>query len=233
MDWFGDLTQDGKTNFIFIGGAGSGKSEIALNFAALLARRKMKPVHFFDMDMTKPLFRSRDMCEEVRKEGVIFHFEEQYMDAPTQVGGVSRLLRDEECFVLLDVGGDDIGARSIGGFAQELNRARTKVFYVLNAFRPWTLDIDQIDLTLSQILGVSHINLSQLALINNPNLGWTTTAEEVREGADRMDDLMSPYLPTAFYCVREELFDDVSADGKPWLPLHLYLTYAWNSSEAE
>ncbi len=82
MDRFYEMTKNNKTNFIFIGGAGSGKSEIALNFAAMLARKKTKPVHFFDLDMTKPSFRSRDAREELEKEGVIFHFEEQFMDAP-------------------------------------------------------------------------------------------------------------------------------------------------------
>ncbi len=135
--------------------------------------------------------------------------------------------------MILDVGGDEKGARLIGGFAPELNSDRSKVFYVLNAFRPWTLDVEQIDLTLSQILGVSHINLSQLSLINNPTLGPTTAPEEIKSGAKRMDALMSPYLPTAFYCVREDLFRDVATDGKFWLPIHPYLIYPWNSDETE
>jgi len=41
-------------NFVFLGEAGSGKSEIAISFAKALAKAGDKPVHFFDLDMTKP-----------------------------------------------------------------------------------------------------------------------------------------------------------------------------------
>ena len=39
-------------NFVFLGEAGSGKSEIAISFARALAGEGMRPVHFFDLDMT-------------------------------------------------------------------------------------------------------------------------------------------------------------------------------------
>ena len=84
-------------NFIFLGEAGSGKSEVSINFAMLLTEMGDKPVHYFDMDMTKPLFRSRDAVENLEQAGIIFHYEEQFMDAPTLVGGVNLLLKDESC----------------------------------------------------------------------------------------------------------------------------------------
>lgn len=50
-----------KKNFVFIGEAGSGKSEIVLNIAHKLAEQTGKKVELFDLDQTKPLYRSRDM----------------------------------------------------------------------------------------------------------------------------------------------------------------------------
>lgn len=47
-------------NIVFIGEAGSGKTETAVNLALRLAREDGRAVHFFDMDQTKPLFRARD-----------------------------------------------------------------------------------------------------------------------------------------------------------------------------
>ena len=38
-----------QTNFLFLGEAGSGKSEIAINFARFLTQLGEKPVHFFDL----------------------------------------------------------------------------------------------------------------------------------------------------------------------------------------
>ena len=39
-------------NFVFLGEAGSGKSEIAINFALSLHQQGGKEVHLFDLDMT-------------------------------------------------------------------------------------------------------------------------------------------------------------------------------------
>ena len=46
------LDMTSSSNVVFLGEAGSGKSEIALNFAQALAELGGKPVHFFDLDMT-------------------------------------------------------------------------------------------------------------------------------------------------------------------------------------
>lgn len=61
---------------------GSGKSEISINFAKWLVQLQDKPVHFFDMDMTKPLFRSRDVEMQMEALGIICHHEKQFLDAP-------------------------------------------------------------------------------------------------------------------------------------------------------
>ena len=64
------LDMTSSSNVVFLGEAGSGKSELALNFAQALAELGGKPVHFFDLDMTKPLFRSRDRREALEALGV-------------------------------------------------------------------------------------------------------------------------------------------------------------------
>ena len=215
-------------NFVFLGEAGSGKSEIAISFARSLAKRPARPVHFFDLDMTKPLFRSRDAGAELEQAGVVVHYQEQFMDAPTLVGGVVPMLRDENSLTVLDVGGDHIGARSIGGFAPQLNRPYTAVFYVINPYRPWSDTIEHIDETLGKILGVSHVKLDQLFLVANPNNGVSTTLDEVVEGCRRTDALVGEYMPMAFACVREELAGEAAkALGVPVFPLRLALTYPW------
>ncbi len=218
----------GKTNFIFVGEAGSGKSEIAINFAKYLVSLGDKPVHFFDMDMTKPLFRSRDVMKDIENLGITFHHEEQFYDAPVIVGGVNLHLKNDNCYVVMDVGGDHIGARSIGGYAPKINKSNTMIYYVLNAFRPWSYDIDHIDGTLSSILGVSHIRLENVHMINNPNMGVGTTADEFLEGLNQMDEIIRPFISPEFACVREEIYNEVKDRTKVNVfPIHLYLTYEW------
>lgn len=215
-------------NFLFIGEAGCGKSEIAVNIAKQLVDSGNKKVHFFDMDMTKPLFRSRDLSRSFTELGIDFHYEEQFMDAPTLVGGVSRFLKDEETYVVMDAGGDYIGARSIGGFAPLINRGDTMVYYVINPYRPWSYDLERIDKVLSEILSVSHIDIDKLHLISNPNIGCYTNEIEVLEGNKKLTELIMPYKELDFVCVRDELFDKVKNKlDIPVMPLHLYLTYPW------
>ena len=218
-----------KKNFVFVGEAGSGKSELSINFARRLVTMTDKQVHFFDLDMTKPLFRSRDAAASLEESGVIVHFMEQFMDAPTLVGGVNPLLRDENAIVIMDVGGDHIGARSIGGFAPRLNRPDSAVFYLINPYRPWSDTIEHIDETLGKILGVSHIQLTQLTLVSNPNNGSeSTTAQEVIDGHRETVRMVGEYIPVAFCCAREELAGEVSAAvDVPVFPLRLELLYPW------
>lgn len=217
-----------KKNFVFVGEAGSGKSELAINFARRLAASSQLPVHFFDLDMTKPLFRSRDAAHSLEQAGIHVHFMEQFMDAPTLVGGVAPLLRDQAALVVMDVGGDHIGARSIGGFAPQLNRADAAVFYVINSYRPWSDNIDHIDETLGKILGASHIQLTQLNLVSNPNNGRDTTVAEVVDGHRETTDMVNQYIPVSFCCAREEIAQEVGTQvDVPVFPLRLELTYPW------
>ena len=215
-------------SFVLIGEAGSGKSEIAINLALALLQRGDKAVHFCDLDMTKPLFRSRDQAKRLTDRGVTVHFEEQFYDAPVAVGGVHRLLRDEGCYTVLDVGGDYIGARSIGGYAPLLNAPGTVVWYVVNPYRPWSMDIDHIDAVLAQGLGVSPVRRERLRLLGNPNLGPDTAAADVISGAEKLVEMVGPYKPVDFFCAREALTP--ALEGRlpgPLFPIHLYLTYEW------
>ncbi len=232
MKFIEDTLRDGKTNFILIGEAGCGKSEIALNLARYFADTTDKSVHLFDMDMTKPLFRSRDLLDSSELPGIEFHFEEQFYDAPTVTGGVRALLHDPESIVVMDVGGDDIGARSIGGFMMGADKSTLCVMYVLNYYRPFCQDIDHIDQFLSEILVVSRLTLNDIHFIDNPNAGVSTTADEVVEGAEKMSELISQYRPIEMTCVKEDLVDEVMQEKisdtfSSIIPIHLYLTYEW------
>ena len=218
-----------KSNFIFVGEAGSGKSEIAINFAKYLADLNEKPVHFFDMDMTKPLFRSRDVKAEVEGMGITFHHQEQFFDAPTVVGGVNILLKDDSCYVVMDVGGNDIGARAIGGFAPKVNKDNTVVYYVLNPYRPWSDNLEHIDGILSSILKIAHIKLEKVRMISNPNNGILTTVEEVLDGNLKTVEMIGSLMNIEFTCVSDTLYEEVKERiDVPLMSIHLYLTYQWN-----
>lgn len=218
---------EGKRNFVFLGEAGCGKSELAVNLACRLAAGD-KPVHLFDLDMTKPLFRTRDLGNALEQAGVELHFEEQFMDAPTVSGGVMRLLRDEGAYTVLDVGGDYIGARSIGGYAPLLNRPETAVYYLVNPYRPWSGTLEHLDRVLTEILSVSHLRFDGLLLGANPNLGEGTKAEDVLEGIRRLEELLEGRWPIRFVGAEEVLCPELEGlVPYPLFPVKRHILYPW------
>lgn len=209
-------------NFVFIGESGCGKSEIALNVATLLAE-KME-THLFDLDQTKVLYRSRDARDQIEDAKVILHYAEQVYDSPTVASGVRANLLRQDCCTVIDVGGNDTGARMIGQFSRAINTSATKVFYIVNPYRPWSRSIIEIDETMSAILGVSH--LQKISVIINPNLGPETTKEDFLKGLIRAQEMLSPYVEIQGVCVQENIYDKVKENVEiPLIPIDLHLSY--------
>ena len=200
------------SNSIFLGEAGCGKSELAVHLALELASQG-REIHFFDLDQTKPLMRSRDAEGLLEKAGVTVHFQQQYADAPTQVGGLIPLLLDEKKAVILDVGGNDTGAKLIGGYAHLLKTA--DVWFVVNPYRPWSATTEHIDGTLSAILRASRLKMPRFLL--NPNLGGGTTLEEYLSGIKLGLEMLSPYVTVEAATVPAGLYEQ--AKGETALPL--------------
>ena len=214
-----------KKNFVFIGEAGSGKSEIVLNIANKLAQQTGKKVDLFDLDQTKPLYRSRDMKEDFASRGVNIIYQEQYLDAPVMVGGVRVSLVGDN-YTLLDIGGGHQAAKFAGAYSDLLSKDDAVPVYIVNPYRPWTKSVDAIDGTMRHILG--SMRLDHIYILGNPNLGYATTANEFMEGLDRIDELLDGFTVVNSACVRRDIYDEVrDRTDKSLVPLDLFLTYSW------
>ena len=209
-----------KPNSVFLGEAGCGKSELAVHLALELAAQGHE-VHFFDLDQTKPLMRSRDAEALLTGAGVTVHFERQCADAPTQVGGLVPLLLDARKAVILDVGGNDTGARLIGGYAHLLKDA--DVWFVVNPYRPWSSTTEHIDGTLSAILRASRLKMPRFLL--NPNLGADTTPEEFLAGVAQGLAMLSPYVTVEAAAVPAALYEQVRhRTALPLIPITSHIS---------
>ncbi len=215
----------GAKNIVFLGEAGSGKTETAINLALRLAREGGRSVHFFDMDQTKPLFRARDCGDVLESRGVVFHFQSQYLDAPTVASGVREALMDAGSAVLMDVGGGAHGSHMIGQFSRLLSSEDARVLYIVNPYRPWSRTLEDIQGTVGRVAGAAR--LSKLHLVANPNLGPETTAQDVLDGLKRFGDLFPGETPD-FVCVLEELCAEVAEHVRePILPIRLNTLPEW------
>ena len=216
---------DEKKNFVFIGEAGSGKSEIVLNIAAKLAEKTGKKVDLFDLDQTKPLYRSRDMQDAFEEKGVTIHYQDQYLDAPVMVGGV-RVSLVSDNYTLLDIGGGHQAAKFAGAYADLLSKDDAVPVYIVNPYRPWTKSVDSIDGTMQHILG--SMRLDHIYILGNPNLGYTTSVNEFMGGLEKIDELFDGFTTINSACVRREIFEEAQAKtDKSLVPIDLYLTYSW------
>ena len=214
-----------KKNFVFIGEAGSGKSEIVLNIALKLAESGDKAVDLFDLDQTKPLYRSRDMQEKFAQKEVTIHYQDQYLDAPVMVGGV-RVSLVSDNYTLLDIGGGHQAAKFAGAYADLLSKDDAVPVYVFNPYRPWSGSVDSIDATMRHIL--SSMRLDHIYVLGNPNLGYATTVDEFMDGIKKTDELFSGYTVVNSFCVKRELYDEaVGITNKTLIPIDPFLTYSW------
>ena len=92
---------------LFAGHYGSGKTNIALNYARWL-RRKGEAMTVADLDIVNPYFRTKDSEEDLKKEGIgliVSPFANSNLDVPAMPKETYALIAERgECGVL-DIGG--------------------------------------------------------------------------------------------------------------------------------
>jgi hypothetical protein len=167
---------------VFVGHFGSGKTEIALNGALDLAAAG-EEVTLADLDVVKPYFRSRSARALLADAGVRLLApagESIHSDLPIIVPEIRNLVRDSGRRLILDVGGDDTGARVLGSIADVIPSADTDCLVVLNFSRPFTRDAAEAETMVRAIERVGRSSVT--GLVSNTHLMDETTADDVREG---------------------------------------------------
>jgi hypothetical protein len=127
---------------VLVGHFGSGKTEIALNLALDQASRGV-PVTMADLDVVKPYFRTRSARALLTESGIDLLAPEGpniHSDLPIIVPEIRSHLRESQRRLLIDVGGDDVGARVLGSLSDVVPADDTDCLLVLNFRRPSTPD---------------------------------------------------------------------------------------------
>ena len=170
---------------ILVGHVGSGKTEIAVNLAFGLRNRGIEVI-LIDLDLVKPYFRSRLLKEDLEVRGIRLVApagDRFYADLPILVPEARAAARNgagRETRVILDVGGDHLGARVLGSLAALLDRTAVDLLFVVNANRPFAEDLPSMRTTLYEVQAAARLEVT--GLVANTHLMHETTRETVLDG---------------------------------------------------
>ena len=165
---------------LFAGHYGSGKTNIAVNYALMLAGEG-KRVCIGDLDIVNPYFRTKDSAAKLAAAGVDLispQYANTNVDLPALPAEAYRLVQDKQCYAVADIGGDDRGAYALGRYVPAiLQEQNYRMVFVANFCRPLTRTPEEALEVMREIESACGLAFTHIA--NNTNLGKETTAETV------------------------------------------------------
>ncbi len=184
---------------IFTGHFGSGKTEVAINFALKLSTLGNKTA-IVDFDIVNPFFRTKDAALELEKRGILViapRYANTNVDVPALPPEINSLFEKKEYRVVFDVGGDDVGARVLSRYREDILGDDVEMFFVVNTRRPMTDTVEKIEEMIWDIENSSRLKITKL--VNNTNILGETTMENVLRGRQLIDEVSEKLgIPVAF-----------------------------------
>ena len=181
---------DHKRVTLFAGHYGSGKTNIAVSYALLLAREGKKTA-IADLDIVNPYFRTKDSASELEAAGVDLispQFANTNVDLPALPAEAYRLVEDKSLYAVMDIGGDDRGAYALGRYPPFLlEEGNYRMAFVANPCRPLTRTPEEALEVMREIEAAGGLPFT--AIVNNANLAHETTPETVLAAVSYMKKL--------------------------------------------
>jgi DNA polymerase III delta prime subunit len=228
---------------LFTGRFGSGKTEVALNYARSLVQSATStpgmvssgtdsvPVILIDLDIVTPYFRSREMAERLAEQGVEIVAPSiigQHLDTPAITPQILGAIERPDRRVVLDVGGDKQGARALGQYSPTIQARGYVMHFVVNPYRPFTSTLAGLADSIAEIEESSRLQITDL--VSNPNLIKETRAEHILQGHALVESFAEELkMPIAFVCLEREWADrlEYSPFSQPMLVLDRSFVQPW------
>ena len=224
--------------YVLIGNYGSGKSELALNFAFEAAKHGR--TELLDLDMVNTYFRLTERGKLVSQKEIRLVSPNfacsgiETLSLPAEVASAFALNWDT---VIFDVGGDAVGSTALGRYHSdfaELEPDQLEVLNVVNIRRPLAGTVEKI-IKLQEEMQI-HSRLKITGMINNTNLGTMTRPDELRDGYEILKEVSQQTgIPVAYTSGKKEFLDqflqeghDPKYIGKP-IEIDIYMRRDWDS----
>lgn len=225
------LTGPEKRITIFAGGYGSGKTEVAVNFATYMAKNGLLPLSIVDLDIVNPYFRSREVVDPLTACGInVIIPAGEYCSADTPIlrPEIWGAIGNKDMRVVLDVGGDEVGARVLSSMVDSFDPQDYEFLLVVNAKRPFTADVGSCLKMLSEIQTASRLKFT--GLVSNTHLIDETDRDVVMEGFEMTREVSRrSNLPLKFVSAVGNVLDDIKPEeiNCAVLPLARFMLKPW------
>ena len=212
---------------LFAGHYGSGKTNLAVNYALLLAKEGKK-VCIADLDIVNPYFRTKDSAAVLDKAGIDLispQFANSNVDLPALPAESYRLVQDLSTYGIMDIGGDDRGAYALGRYVPAIKAENDyRMIFVANCYRPLTRTPEEALEVMREI--EEACGLAFTDIVANANLGTETTPETVLDSIPYMEKLSElSGLPIFAYSAVSSVAEALNGSISPVLSLNLQEKY--------
>ena len=212
---------------LFAGHYGSGKTNIAVNYALRL-RNTHERVLIADLDIVNPYFRTKDSIGELTAAGIRLissAYANSNVDLPALPTEMYAITDDRDAMAVVDIGGDDRGAYALGRYAPGiLEENDYDMLFVCNMYRPLTTTPKETVEVLREIEAACGIPFT--GIVNNSNLGEATTPEDVLSSLYYADEIARETgLPVRFTSVRADLMSALEGCRAALFPMALQRKY--------
>lgn len=171
--------------WVVAGHYGSGKTEFSVNLALAEAAAGHR-VALADLDIVNPYFRSRDRADVLEAAGVRVISSSLGHRASLELPAVSPSVRgplvDRGSEVILDLGGDAVGARLLAQFRGDVVARSYQLLVVVNAYRPETSTLGGVLEHLAQLERATGLRAS--GLVSNTHWLRQTSPDDVLGGLE-------------------------------------------------
>ena len=212
---------------------GTGKTNLSINLAVECARSG-KDVVLVDLDIVNPYFRSSDYADILRKENIRVVgpiFANSNADTPSLPAEMGTVLGDKSKTVIVDVGGDDVGATALGRYADIISNRGYEMIYVINRYRSMTStpeDAAEILVEIERACG-----LRATCIVNNSHLKQITTADTILDSVHFADCTAKMLgLPISFTTAPKGVSDSLNNIPNVY-PIDIYVRTPWEQGEGQ